>query len=143
MSDQKRSEVERYLGQAANVDDPDAASRAIVERIFEAETAEDILGGQQLDEAEAWLDKPFLLTGVRYNPSDLNESIGVYSVLEGKAGDGSDVKFSCGARNVMAQAWALHEKGFLPIGVVLKESKRPTARGYRPMWLEMAKDLDF
>jgi hypothetical protein len=119
--------------------DPDDVSLAIIGRILQAETAEDILGGGGAIHARDYLLRPFTLTDVRFNRGDFTDNgPGFYALLEGADPDGVKVIITCGARNVLAQAWRLRDIGALPIQVQLEESERPTARGYKVMWLAAA-----
>lgn len=119
--------------------DPDQVAMEIIRKILDAQTVADVLGGAGAIHARDFLGRPFTLTDVRFNESSF-ESAGpsFYALLEGADGDGAKVTITCGARNVIAQAWKLRDMGALPIGVTLVESQRETAAGYRPMWLEAA-----
>jgi hypothetical protein len=46
------------------------------------------------------------------------------------------VTITCGAKNVIAQSWKLNDMGALPLRVLIRQSKRPTAAGNFVMWLE-------
>lgn len=53
-----------------DTDDPEVAQMRMVERIFEGETLDDILGGGEAVHAENVLGEPFLFTDVEYRESD-------------------------------------------------------------------------
>lgn len=119
--------------------DPDQVSIDIIARILEATSVDDVLGGGSLTHAREFLNVPFTLTNVRFNKSQYDgEGPAFYAVLEGADPQGEKVLVSCGARNVIAQAWKLRDMDALPVQVQLAEAERPTAAGYKVMWLEKA-----
>jgi hypothetical protein len=119
--------------------DPAQVSLDIIGRILNATTVDDVLGGGGATPARDFLGVPFTLTGVRFNRSDFGEAgPAFYALLEGADTDGVKVVITCGARNVIAQAWKLRDMGALPVALQLAESDRTTKRGYKVMWLEKA-----
>lgn len=118
---------------------PDQVSIDIIARILGATNVADVLEGSGAIHARDYLDTPFTLTSVRFNRSTF-EGAGpqFYALLEGADGNGEKVVITCGAKNVIAQAWKLGDLGALPVGVEIKQSPRPTAAGYHVMWLEAA-----
>lgn len=119
--------------------DPDEIAVQIIARILNATTVDDVLGGTQATHARDFLDQPFTMTGVRFNRSDFDGTgPKFYALLEGADSNGEAVTVTCGARNVIAQAWKLADMGALPIGLVLRESDRPTRAGFKVMWLDKA-----
>lgn len=116
--------------------DPDQVSLEIIGRILKATSVDDVLGGGGATHARDFLDVPFTLTGVRFNRSDFGDNgPAFYALLEGADRNGEPVLVTCGARNVIAQAWKLRDMGSLPVQVEIQESERPTAAGYKVMWL--------
>lgn len=118
---------------------PDEVAMEIIRRILDSETVDDVLGGAGAVHARDYLGRAFVLTGVKFNESSF-ETAGpsFYAILEGADEDSEKVAITCGARNVIAQAWKLRDMGALPLRVMIIESPRPTKEGYRPMWLEKA-----
>jgi len=111
----------------------------IIGRILNATSVDDVLGGQEATHARDFLGQPFVLTGVRFNRSDFDGTgPSFYALLEGADENGERVTITCGARNVIAQAWKLSDMGALPVKLVLQESDRPTRAGYKVMWLDKA-----
>lgn len=126
-------------GALAAMDDPEDISRAITDRILQATTADEILAPQGLISARDLLDVPIALTGVRWQASTYEEGAPVYAILEAKVLQSGDrVSVSCGARSVLAQAFQLQRRGFLPADVVIRQKGEPTRSGFRPLWLEAA-----
>lgn len=120
--------------------DPVEAQKEIVKRILAAESADQVLGGSDAIHARDVLDVPFELRGVRFLRSSFEGSgPGIFAVMDAVlVTSGEVVAITCGGLNVMAQAAKLAQLGSLPADVKIVESDRPTAAGYRPMWLEAA-----
>lgn len=117
----------------------DQTSIDIIAKILQATDAASVLGREDVTHARDFIDRPFTLTGVRFNKSDYDGAgPAFYALLEGADADGVKVLITCGAKNVIAQAWKLADLGALPIVVVLKQSAKPTAAGFHVMWLEAA-----
>lgn len=111
----------------------------IIARILDAKTVDDVLEGGGATHARDYLDKPFALTDVRFNKSSFDgEGPRFYALLEGADANGERVTITCGAKNVIAQAWKLKDLDALPMQVELKQSAKPTAAGFHVMWLEKA-----
>ena len=137
------SEVfQRFLAAAddeAGELDPDQVTIDIIGRILKATSVEDVLGGAGATHARDFLGVPFTLTDVRFNRSDFGDTgPAFYALLQGADDNGEAVTITCGARNVIAQAWKLRDMEALPVKVELAESERPTRRGYKVMWLQRA-----
>lgn len=116
--------------------DADQVSMEIIGRILKAQTVDDVLGGSGAIHARDFLDVPFTLTDVRFNRSDFGgDGPAFFALLEGADRNGEPVTITCGARNVIAQAWKLRDMAALPIQVEIQESERATANGYKVMWL--------
>lgn len=117
----------------------DQVSMDIIARILNATDVAGVLEGGGATHARDYLDEPFMLTGVRFNKSSF-DGVGpqFYALLEGADRDGEKLAITCGAKNVIAQAWKLADLGALPLSVELKQSKSPTANGFHVMWLEAA-----
>jgi hypothetical protein len=127
------SEVfQRFLAAAddpANEVDPDQVTIDIIGRILKAASVDDVLGGAGATHAR----------DVRFNRSDFGDSgPAFYALLSGADTNGEAVTITCGARNVIAQAWKLRDMNALPCQVELAESDRPTRAGFKVMWLQHA-----
>lgn len=119
----------------------DQTSIDIIARILQATDAAAVLGREDVLHARDFLDRPFTLLGVKFNRSEYDGAgPRFYALLDGANGDGEPVKITCGAKNVIAQAWKLLDLGALPIKVVLKQSAKPTAAGFHVIWMEAAGD---
>lgn len=111
----------------------------IIARILEAKDATEVLEGSGATHARDYLDTPFALTDVRFNKSSFDgEGPAFYALLSGADGDGEKLSITCGAKNVIAQAWKLKDLDALPMQVVIRQAPKPTANGFHVMWLEAA-----
>lgn len=127
--------------------DPELVQLRMVERIFGAESADDILnaGGGDVTHVRDALGTPFHIYDVDWQESTVegDENIGVYAVIH--ATDmltGEKKVLTCGGTNVCAALLALKERDFLPVEAKFIEASKKTARGYYPLWLTKLTVLD-
>lgn len=114
----------------------DEATLDIVSGILDADTVETILAESDVIHSEAMVGSAFTLRAVKWGKSALGQGLPFYALLTvSKIGDTDETLMSCSATNVMAQVWSMERHGFLPVDVMLIESERPTANGFRPMRL--------
>lgn len=119
--------------------DPQAVSRAIVERIMAAETFEDAFKPQELDAWRNHLDRVVLVRDFHLNPTTFENENGasVYAVCDlVDPVTGEEFTVTCGGRNVMTQLVKMHERGWQDKPVKLTGKK--TAEGYQALWLVAA-----
>lgn len=142
IAESDRSTFERFLAAAEEQTaetNPDEVALDIIRRVLDANTVDDVLGGAGAIHARDYLGRPFALRAVKFNRSNYDGAgPQFYAVLEGADENGEKVVITCGARNVLAQAWKLDDMGALPVQVQLEEAPNPTEAGYRPMWLAKA-----
>lgn len=133
------SAMERLSRKLAHlVQSPEDASINIASRILDAETAEDILAPVEALNAEDLNGAPFTLNSVAILPSGMDGGIGFFAVFDASDPQtGDQMSITCGAANVVAQAAALYDKGFLPMTVVIEISRKATSRGFYPMSLRL------
>lgn len=118
---------------------PDQVAIDVIARILNAKSVDDVLSGSGVTHARDYLDRPFMLSDVTFQRSDFDTfGPAFYAVLRGADPNGEVVSITCGARNVIAQAWKLADMEALPLSVVIKQAERTTAAGYKIMWLERA-----
>lgn len=117
--------------------DPEAMSRAIMERILNAETMEDAFTQQNLTPLRSMLDTPFKITDVHFNRSKIEgEGAPVYAIVDVVLLDtGEQVSCSCGGKNVLAQLVVGLKNGWLD-GNVFQLIANKTADNYDALWLE-------
>lgn len=119
----------------------DQTSIDIIAKILQATDAAAVLGREDVLHARDYLGRPFKLIGVKFNKSEYDGAgPQFYALLDGVTADGEPLKITCGAKNVIAQAWKLLDLEALPISVELKQSEKATAAGFKVMWLEGAGD---
>jgi hypothetical protein len=150
---EKPSQKELDLARAAIMDgkeiptggDPEVISRAIMERILNAESFEEAFQSQTLP---AWrdtlVDKPVYVRDVRFNPSTKRDKDkqgpSIYAVVDvqpfdPETGEMQDVRtVSCGGRNVLIQLYKMLEKGWADRPVML--ISKDTSEGYEALYLE-------
>lgn len=117
-------------------DDPEATSKAIVERILAATTLDEILTPAEARHARELLDTPLTVHAVHFNQSDFQEGIGFYAVVDVTDPEtGDEFAVTCGGRNVMGQLYSMARENLLPATVKFTQARRPTRQGYFPLWL--------
>lgn len=118
--------------------DPEAMSRAIVERIMQAETFDEAFKPQQLEAWREYMDVPVLVKDFHLNRSSFDGAgAPIYAVVDiEKLDDGETVTVTCGGRNVLTQLVKMLQKGWTDQPVKL--TGRQTGEGYTALWLEAA-----
>ena len=121
--------------------DPEAMSRAIMERILAAESFEDAFTQQNLTPWRSMLDRAVMVRDVHFNRSTIDGAgQSIYAVVDLVDADtGESISVTCGGANVLSQlvvglqqGWLIDEKR--PVKLI--ENK--TAAGYGALWLEAA-----
>lgn len=129
----------RFLATATEVaqEDPEAISLAIVERILNATSVEEVLTPNQVVHARDIIGVPLNVTGIRWLESDFESGPGMYAIMDCvRADTDAHLVVSCGGQNVLAQLWKLNDLGAFPARVVIQQAPRPTKAGFLPLWLE-------
>lgn len=121
--------------------DPEAMSRAIMERILAAESFEDAFTQQDLTPWRSMIGRAVIVRDVHFNRSTV-EGAGpsVYAVCDlVDVETGEQISVTCGGQNVLAQIVVGLQHGWLV------DEKRPvrmienrTANGFGALWLEAA-----
>lgn len=117
--------------------DPEAMSRAIMERILNAQSFEDAFTQQNLTPWRSMLGREVKVTDVHFNRSTVEgDGPPVYAVCDLVDTDtGETISVSCGGANVLMQLVVGVRNGwFADNAVRLIENK--TANGYGALWLE-------
>jgi hypothetical protein len=118
--------------------DPEAVSRAIIDRIATAETFEEAFAPQELKGWKEFIGVPVQVKSFKLNPTtygaDENGGSSVYAVVDIVTPDGVLESVTCGGRNVLTQLVRGLEKGWLEDHTFALESK-PTAGGNEALWL--------
>ena len=117
--------------------DPEQASRDIVLRILQAEDVDAVLDQAGTTPCQDIIGKPIRISGARAMKSDYEGGASMYLLLDvTDLQTGEQLLVSCGARNVMAQLYRVTQLRGFPLDCRILESERPTAQGYRPLWLK-------
>lgn len=121
-------------------EDAEAVSRAIVQRIAEADDFDAVFSPQDLPGwRDVLLDTPVKVIDFHLNRSTVAGGAGsaVYAVVEvERLSDGEHLTVSCGGRNVLAQLVKILEKGWWD--KPLKMISKRTREGYDALWLVSA-----
>ncbi len=117
--------------------DPEAVSKAIMERIAKAETFEDAFQQQTLQAWREFLGRPCVIHAFHLNESSLDTGQPYYAVVDLEwLDDASKQTVTCGGGNVLVSLVKIYEKGWMDRAFLL-ESKR-TNEGYDVLWLRPA-----
>lgn len=125
--------------------EPDADAFTMAARLLLAESPEDLLTVNESGEttkAEDVLGKPFMLHGVKFNPSTLeqgNEDFPLYAIMDVSFSGEKDV-MSCGGLNVCVAAFKLASSGWLPRMVKIVKREKATRAGFHPLNLVSAEE---
>lgn len=121
------------------VQDPAEVQRQMMERIFDSDDVDAILGPQIATHAQDVLGRPFTLRGVRFLKSKYDKGLPVFAVMDATfLDDGQEAAVTCSAFNVAAAAAKLWQIDALPIDVKIIQSDSETANGFRPLSLTRA-----
>jgi hypothetical protein len=127
--------------------DPEAVSRAIVERILSAESFDEAFKPQQLAAWRDYLEMPVYVRGFHLNPTALESSEGrtspsVYAIVDIEPVDernGAAMTVTCGGRNVLTQlVMMLQHKGDGWMDKPVKMTSRQTSDNFQALWLVAA-----
>lgn len=120
--------------------DPESTARAMLLELLEAETLDELIGSRDTVGGENYIGQPFTLLRVKFQPSQYEgDGPGFYVVLNVVTADGEKLAITSSARQIMLSAWKMRDRGWLPVeGLQIQQTKRPTAAGYFPQWLERA-----
>lgn len=128
------------LGDATpEFEDAEQASRDIVMQILNAKDVESVFEGADTTPARDLLGVPIRILSAKAKRSAYEGGATMFLLIDAVRLDqesGEVIKVTTGARNIMAQLYRLTQLNALPVACVIVESERPTAEGYRPLWLK-------
>lgn len=119
--------------------DPLEVQLDMVRRILDAETVDAVFSSD--NEVTHWkeaLGVPFTVLDVKWNESTVNGGAPMYAVCDAVDVNGEPCVLTTGAVQPMAQLFQLAKLGAFPCTLILHESDRATAQGYKPQRLELA-----
>jgi hypothetical protein len=118
--------------------DPEQAAREIVMRLINAGTDEELNASLTAMGAQEVIGVPFVVHAVRWHRSAFEEGNPVFAVIDATLGvDGARVAVTCSSSNVMASLINLVRRDRLPASVVIHKAEKDTARGFRPLRLQV------
>jgi len=116
----------------------DDAYVRIIRQLMSAQSAADLNNPFDARGLEEYIDRPILVVGIHKMPSDFDEGLGVYLVVDIVTGpDDQHATITTGSVNCVVQLVRAYTMGAFPLACVPREAKRPTAKGYKPMHLEV------
>jgi hypothetical protein len=118
----------------------DDAYVGIIRQLMSAESVADLDAPWTTRSLEAFVDSPLRVLNIHKMPSDFDEGLGTYLVVDAVVpGLGEKFTVTTGSVNVVVQLVKAHTLGALPLLCIPRRSKRPTANGYYPMHLEIVR----
>jgi hypothetical protein len=121
------------------ISDPAETAKRIAERDLNAQTLDELLGGSgDATSGRDYLNKPFCLTDVEWQPSTIaGEGLPFYAVLHIVTLDGEAKVLTTGALSVVRKLAVIKKNGWTPAWLkIVKGSK--TEAGYEPLDLVKA-----
>jgi len=118
---------------------PEETAKRIAERDINAQSLDELLGGgSDTISGRDYVNKPFSLTNVEWQPSDIaGEGLPFYAVLHVVTLDGEPKVITTGAISIVRKVAVMSQNGWLPAWVkIVKGSK--TEAGYEPLDLAKA-----
>ena len=119
--------------------DPAETAKRIAERDLNAATLDELLGGgSDTISGRDYLNKPFQLNGVEWQPSDIaGEGLPFYAVLHVVTLDGEPKVITTGAISVVRKVAVMAQNQWLPAWVKMTKGAK-TEAGYEPLDLVKA-----
>lgn len=128
--------IMRWCAESVSEDDGDraAAMEAMMQRVIDGESTEDVLAESTTIDADQTLGRPVTIYGVRIAQTEYAEGFPFYALLDATIG-GSDRRetISVGAFKVMAQLYRLSQLAEWPQTVMFKRSEKRTKAGFFPI----------
>lgn len=117
--------------------DPEATARRIVEEIVNASTADEAMAERPVWGAAESVGSAFLLRGVRWYPSSLEQGPKVFAAVDVVNADTGEAGIlTTSAYKQLAKLFVLAREDAFPRHVRVVTSTRPTAGGYWPLDFE-------
>lgn len=116
----------------------DDAYVGIIRSIIEAKDVAGLDAPWTAKSLQEYVDKPIRVDAIRKMPSDFDEGLGLYLVLDCTiSNDGEKATLTTGSVNIVVQLVRAFTLNALPLVCIPRLSKKPSRNGYRPMHLEM------
>lgn len=116
--------------------DPEAIQREIMEQIWNATSDEELL---LVGKATPWQDLlgvPVEIRGFRWSKSQYDQGAKVFFVVQAiRLDNGEPVVLTTGGKNVIMALANIAKRDAFPFVGALQEAEKPTAAGFKPLWL--------
>ena len=90
---------------------------------------------------QAWRDRQIVVVGMRKMASDFEGPLPWFLILDcADPATGETFTATTGALSIVAQLVIAHQNGWLPLQVIPRMAKKPTAEGYYPMHLDVVRN---
>lgn len=131
-------DVQRIMGEVLpEIEDSEAAQRAIVERILASDTLEETFRSATTIATRELVGKPIAIRDCRWMRSDIEDARGVYMLLDcADLQTGEVFVANTGSPTVLAIVWANKQHGRLPIEVKVVEAAAAKPGRNAPLTLE-------
>lgn len=139
--EETKSEVDKILTGVApqRITDPKEATVQIMDRIFKAETLEDMFAVMNTSGADELIGRPLKIKAFQWFKSAFEDGPGAYAVAEVTMLDTNEERTATfGGANVVAMIARMADLGKLDTPVRMVKAEKATARGFYPLWLQAA-----
>jgi len=127
---------------ALPVVDSAAMALKIAQRDLNAQSLDELLGGSETISLRDYLNKPFQVTGVEWQQSDIDgDGLPFYAVIHAVSLDGEVITLTTGAITPVRKLAVMAHNGWLPAWVKATKAKK-TEAGYEPLDLVKAPQSD-
>jgi hypothetical protein len=117
---------------------PEVIAAKIAARDLNAASLEELLGGSETISGRDYVQKPFCITGIEWQVSDIKgEGLPFYVVMHAANIDGEAITITTGARSVMRKVAVMEQKGWFPAWVKITKGEK-TESGGEPLDLVAA-----
>lgn len=118
--------------------DAEAAQADIIAQVMSAESVDEVLADVTAASLSDWLDKPIKIWEGKFNRSEFEAGLPWYAVLDIEdLTTGKRHVCTTGAQTILAQLIRTAQLDGFPLACIpVYATKKPTARGYKPMRLK-------
>lgn len=113
---------------------PEDVQQAIVQRVLQTESLDDVFAESSTISAEDVVGKPHLIKQVDFSKSRFEQGAPAFAIVTADFDNGETI-YTIGATTALAQLIRLVDNGLpAPFKTVLKQKDQPTQQGYYPMF---------
>lgn len=130
--------VARFDEMVAGIPDAGGAGmEGILTMIAAATRPEQLDAPWSADGLGEYVGKRLTVTGLRKMASEYDGGLPWYLIVTGTDQTGADFTATTGSVSVVGQLIRAHAGGWLPLGVIPRLARKPSANGYYPMHLDI------